>query len=52
VSDGGLLAECEVGEGRVTLLADAAILDWEGEGDLPLRRRAALDELVAAALDF
>ena len=52
VSEGGLLAECEVGEGRVTLLADAAILDWEGEGDLPLRRRAALDELVAAALDF
>lgn len=52
VSDGGLLAQCEVGEGRVTLLADAAILDWEEEGDLPSRRRAALDDLVAASLDF
>lgn len=52
VSEGGLLAQCEVGEGRVTLLADAAILDWEGEGDLPSGRLAALDNLVATALDF
>ena len=52
VSESGLLAQCEVGEGRVTLLADAAILDWEGEGDLPSRPRAALDDLVATALDY
>ena len=52
VSPNGLLAQCTVGKGRVTLFADAAILDWEGEGDFPPGRRAALDQLVAAALDY
>lgn len=40
----GLLAECEVGAGRVTLLADAAILDGESEAS-----RAGLDWVVAKA---
>ncbi|MDG5748981.1 ABC transporter [Qipengyuania sp. XHP0207] len=52
VSETGVLAQCLVGDGRVTLLADAAILDWEGEGDPPPRRAGSLDNLVAAALDF
>lgn len=52
VSETGLLAQCNVGKGRVTLLADAAVLDWEGDGEVPGRRIAALDSLVAASLDF
>lgn len=52
VSETGLLAQCTVGEGRVTLLADAALLDWEGEGDVPPARTGALDSLVAASLDY
>ena len=52
VSETGLLAQCLVGEGRVTLLADAAILDWEGEAAVPPKRAGSLDNLIAAALDF
>ena len=52
VSNSGILAQCQVGNGRVTLLADAAILDWDGPGEVPANRTAALDSLVAAALDF
>ena len=52
VSQTGLLAQCAVGEGRVTLLADAALLDWEGEGEVPGKRRGSLDAIIAASLDF
>ncbi|QPC99388.1 Gldg family protein [Qipengyuania soli] len=52
VSETGLLAQCQVGKGRVTLLADAAVLDWEGEGEVPAKRTGALDSLVAASLDY
>ena len=52
VSETGLLAQCNVGQGRVTLLADAALLDWEGEGDVPGKRFGSLDTLVAASLDY
>jgi hypothetical protein len=52
VSQNGLLAQCLIGEGRVTLLADAAVLDaGHGEG-VDERRAASLDSLVGAALDF
>lgn len=52
VSETGLLAQCKVGKGRVTLLADAAVLDWEGEGEVPAKRRGSLDSLIAASLDY
>lgn len=45
----GIVARCRIGEGKVTLLADAALLDGENEPDLP-RRRAVLDELVDESL--
>ena len=40
----GLLADCGVGEGRVLLLADAAILDTESDDAI---RRAAVESLLA-----
>lgn len=40
----GLLADCSVGEGRVLLLADAAILDTESDD---ANRRAAVESLLA-----
>lgn len=52
VSQGGLLARCAIGEGRVTLLADAAVLDAGHEGEADPRRSASLDSLVEGALDF
>lgn len=52
ISETGLLAQCEVGKGRVTLLADAALLDWEGEGDVPAKRTGSLGSLIAASLDY
>lgn len=52
VSQTGLLAQCLVGKGRVTLLADAALLDWESESRVPANRRGALDSVIAASLDF
>ena len=52
VSETGLLAQCNVGKGRVTLLADAALLDWEGEGEVPGKRSASLDSIIAASLDY
>ena len=47
ISAGGLVAECERGKGRVTLYADAALLDWEGAGEAPEARRQALDLAVS-----
>ncbi|TMM48796.1 DUF4350 domain-containing protein [Qipengyuania marisflavi] len=50
VSEDGILARCRIGEGQVTLLADAALLDWEGPGAPPPQRRGALDSLLAESL--
>ena len=44
IAGGGLLADCSVGEGRVLLLADAAILDTESDDE---NRRAAVESLLA-----
>lgn len=52
ISDAGLIARCAIGKGAVTLVADAALLDWEGEGDVPDSRAASLAQLTAEALDF
>lgn len=52
VSETGLLAQCKVGKGRVTLLADAALLDWDSEEEVPAKRSSALDSIIASALDF
>lgn len=38
VSAGGLVARCKVGKGRVTALADAALLEPAGAGEIPIRR--------------
>ena len=49
----GLLARCSNGKGEAFLYADAALLEWEGEGPVPQVRRDALwsllDPLVPAA---
>lgn len=47
LSDGGLIARCKLGEGEVTLVADAALVD--DHFDSP-QRRAVLDTLVGEAL--
>ena len=52
VSETGVLAQCNVGKGRVTLLADAAILDADHDGEVDGKRSASLDSLIAASLDF
>ncbi|OBX19088.1 hypothetical protein A9995_08055 [Erythrobacter sp. QSSC1-22B] len=45
IAQSGVAARCRIGEGQVTLLADAALLDGEEDPDLP-RRRAVLGKLV------
>jgi hypothetical protein len=45
-----VLAECGLGKGRVTILADAAVLDGEGDPDF-LSHRAALHALASRAFD-
>ena len=40
VSAGSVLAQCRIGRGRVTALADAAVLDEPEDAALPSRRRA------------
>ena len=42
VASEGLRATCRYGRGEVHLLADAAVLDWEGEEPVPEARKAAL----------
>lgn len=42
----GLLAQCVRGRGKAVLYADAALLDWEGDGAVPQARRDALRMLV------
>lgn len=49
ITQTGIAARCRIGEGQVTLLADAALLDGEADPDLP-RRRTRLDELVGQSL--
>lgn len=51
ISPGGIGAQCAVGKGRVTLIADAAMLDREGPGTAPPERSEMLDRLVATAFD-
>ncbi len=51
ISETGILAQCRVGEGRVTALADAAVLDDGHGGDLTMRSRS-LGDLISASLDF
>lgn len=48
VAAGGVLARCRLGAGEVVVLADAAVLDDPGSGDLA-QRRAALARLLALA---
>ncbi len=49
ISETGIAARCRVGAGRVTLLADAALLDGEEDSELP-RRQAVLEQLVDQSL--
>lgn len=46
ISDEGLLAQCSIGEGRVTVLADAALLEGESAD---AQSAAAIESLAAAA---
>ena len=46
VTSEGLRASCRYGRGEVQLLADAAVLDWEGEEPVPETRKAALWSLL------
>jgi len=46
VQGAGLLARCTIGSGTAVLLADAALLDWEGPAPVPAQRRDALWFLV------
>ncbi len=48
IAPGGLLATCRVGVGKVTVVADAALLDRDRDGRKAL---PALEKLVARALD-
>lgn len=52
ISESGVLAQCNVGKGRVTLIADAAMLDESHDGEVDAERSASLDTLIVAALDF
>lgn len=47
---GTVLAQCRIGEGRVTVLADAAILE-DPEGEAGTARQEALGHLVSMAFD-
>lgn len=49
ISQTGIAARCRIGEGHVTLLADAALLDGEEDRDLP-RRQTVLHKLVDQSL--
>lgn len=42
----GILARCRVGKGEAMLVADAAVLDWEGAEPVPEVRREALESLL------
>ncbi len=46
VGNAGLLARCAIGDGTAVVLADAALLDWEGPGPVPAGRKAALWSLL------
>lgn len=52
LSETGLLARCDIGEGHVMLMADAAILDSHASADISSRGHASLDSLIAVALDL
>jgi hypothetical protein len=47
VDGDGLVARCARGAGEALVFADAALLDWEGEGPVPQARREALWDLLA-----
>ncbi|WP_324828202.1 DUF4350 domain-containing protein [Qipengyuania zhejiangensis] len=52
VSETGVLARCTIGKGRVTVIADAALLDPDGDAlSTDGKRRSALDRLIATSLD-
>ena len=42
----GLIAQCVNGKGEAYLFADAALLDWEGERQVPEARKTALWKLL------
>ncbi|MBX7457960.1 GldG family protein [Qipengyuania sp. 1NDH17] len=42
----GLIAQCVNGEGEAYLYADAALLDWEGDEQVPEARKTALWKLL------
>ena len=44
--DEGLVARCAVGQGTALVLADAALLDWDGSAPVPERRKDALQALL------
>jgi hypothetical protein len=50
LSNSQLVARCRIGRGRVTLIADAAVLDANDSGAASADRRQALDSLVAESL--
>ena len=47
----GLIARCSRGSGTVVLLADAALLDWEGEEAVPAGRKEALWQIFGGLAD-
>ena len=51
ISEAGLFAWCSVGNGRVTLMADAAILDSEETAASSAQRQVLLATLIGDALD-
>ena len=51
ISEAGLFARCSVGNGRVTLMADAAILDSEETAATSAPRQVLLATLIGDALD-
>ena len=51
VAGEGMLARCTIGRGRVTILADAALLDDPEDGTAAPEAQAALRELAALAFD-
>ncbi len=51
ILDNGLIARCRIGEGRVDLVADAALLDEEGGAVDATRRAEIVNRLLADALE-
>ncbi len=51
VSETGLVAICRIGKGRVTLMADAAILDADEAHGSSFASKDPLDSLIVTALD-